>query len=176
MRHWIQCLIFSMAACSTTAIAQRCGATCTSAESLLGLSEQALVGSIPELKRVPGPVAGPRNSRGKWTLPHTVFASQPYTVTYFIGAGLVTRIEFLSIAPRQQCMERIPFELTLQELTKTYGASQVFGTSEDAGKSIQSVAFNTQAVDVSLYLSLSDADCSTRVIYKTREVKDASEL
>jgi len=88
----------------------------------------------------------------------------------------VSRIELLSTASRIQCMERVPFELALRELAKTYGESQALGTSEDGGKSMQSVAFNTQAVDVSLYFSASEDECSTRVVYKTREVKDASEL
>ncbi len=174
--HLIPCLILSVLSCSTSVMAQRCGATCASAESLLGSSEEALLGLIPEIKRVPKPVPGPRNSRGKWVLPDIVFATQPYTVTYFIGAGQVTRIELLSTAPQHQCMERIPFEQALVELGKTYGESRAFGTSAAGEASIRSVAFNTQAVDVSLYLSSSIDDCSTRIIYKVREVKDASEL
>jgi len=176
MRHLIQCLIFSMVAYSTMAIAQRCGATCANAESLLGTSEQALLGSIPELKRVPKPVPGPRNSRGKWSIADIVFATQPYGVTYFIGGGHVTRIELLSAASKDKCTQRIPFELALAELGKTYGESHASGTFEGGGISTQSAAFATDAVDVSLQLSVSPDDCSTRVIYKTRLVKDASEL
>lgn len=156
--------------------AQRCGATCANAESLLGSSEQTLVASIPELKRVPKPIQGPRNSRGKWMLPDFYFATQPYTATYFISTGQVTRIELLSTAPRLQCAQRVPFEQTLVELKNTYGESQVFGTFEAGGKSMQSVAFSTQAMDVSLHFSFSPEDCTTRVVYKTRQVKDASEL
>lgn len=176
MRHLIQCLILSMVAYSTTATAQRCGATCANAESWLGSSEQALMGSIPELKRVPKPALGPRNSRGKWVIPDIVFATQSYSVTYFIGGGHVTRIELLSSASNDQCTHRIPFELALAELGKTYGESHASGTFERGGVSTQSAAFATDAVDVSLHLSVSPDECSTRVIYKTRQVKDASEL
>lgn len=143
---------------------------------MLGSSEQVLIGSIPELKRVPKPVPGPRNSRGKWVIPDIVFATQPYRVTYFIGGGHVTRIELLNSASNEQCMQRIPFELALAELGKTYGESPVSGTFEGAGISTQSAAFATDAVDVSLHLTVSPDDCSTRVIYKNRQVKDASEL
>lgn len=176
MRHLIQCLILSMVAHSTTAIAQRCGATCANAESMLGSSEQVLIGSIPELKRVSKPVPGPRNSRGKWVIPDIVFATQPYSVTYFIGGGHVTRVELLSSASNDQCMQRVPFERALAELGKTYGESHASGTFEGGGTSTQSAAFATDAVDVSLQFSVSPDECSTRVIYKTRQVKDASEL
>ena len=176
MSHLIQYLIISMAAYSTAAIAQRCGATCANAESLLGQSEQALIASIPEMQRVAKPVLGPRNTRGKWVLPETVFATQPYAITYFIGAGKVARIELLSSASKDQCMQRVPFETALAELGKVYGASHASGTFERDGESTQSAAFNTDTVDVSLHLSMSAEDCVTRVIYKTRQVKDASEL
>src|SRR3989338_2811762 len=155
MNRLIQCLIFSMIAYSATAIAQRCGATCANAESLLGTSEQTLIASIPELKRAPMPVRGPRNSRGKWVLPDFHFATQPFAATYFIRSGQVPRIELFSTAPRLQCTQRIPFEQALVELGKTYGESQVLGTFEEGGKSMQSVAFNTQTMNVSLHFALS---------------------
>lgn len=169
-------MIVSIVACSTTASAQRCGATCSSAETMLGVSEQTLVATIPELRRLSRPVIGPRNSRGKWELPDIVFATQPYKITYFIGVGVVNRIELLSTASREQCMQKLPFDAALVELAKTYGESQVVGTSADGGQAMHSIAFNTHAVDVSLHFSSSDVACSTRIIYKTREVKDASEL
>ncbi len=176
MRYLLQFLILSVVSYSANAVAQRCGATCANAESLLGSSEQTLVGSIPELKRVTKPIAGPRGLRGKWVLPELIFAAQPYTVTYFIGSARVNRIELLSTASKDQCIQKLPFDAALAELARTYGDSHVVGTSEEGGKLMQSVAFNTHAMDVSLYFSSSEDDCSTRVIYKTREVKDASEL
>lgn len=176
MNRLIQCGIFLIASYATTAAAQRCGATCANAEALLGLSEQTLRASIPELQRAPKPVQGPRNTRGKWVLQDFHFATQPYTVTYFIGAGQVTRIELLSNAPTDQCTQRIAFQLALAELGKTYGESQVFGSFEDGGKSAQSVAFNSETVDVALHFSQSTDACTTRVIYNIRQVKNASEL
>ena len=169
-------LVFSMAAYSAAAFAQRCGATCANAESFLGSSEQALVASFPEIKRLPRPVQGPRNSRGKWGLHEILFAAQPFNITFFVSSGLVNRIELLSTASRAQCMQRIPFEQVLAELGRTYGDSQAFGTFEDRGRSAQSVAFSNQDMDISLHYSMSPDACATRVIYKAREVKDASEL
>lgn len=161
----IPCLFLLMVAYPTTVIAQRCGATCANAESLLGLSEQALMVSIPELKRIPKPVKGPRNSRGKWLLPDLFFAKQPYAATYYVEMGKVIQIELFSTAPGLQCKQRIPFELALLELGKTYEKSRTFGTFEDAGKSMQSVAFNSQDVDVSVHFSWTLEDCATKVIY-----------
>ncbi len=176
MRYLLQFLILSVISYSANAVAQRCGATCANAESLLGSSEQTLVGSIPELKRVTKPIAGPRGLRGKWVLPELIFAAHPYTVTYYIGAAQVNRIELFSTVSRDQCMQKLPFDAALAELAKTYGENQVVDKFEESGKLTLSVAFNSHTVDVSLYFSSSEDDCFTRVIYRTREVKDASEL
>ena len=110
------CLFLLMVAYPTTVIAQRCGATCANAESLLGLSEQALMASIPELKRLPKPAKGPRNSLGKWLLPDLFFAKQPYAATYYVKTGKVIKNKLNSTAPRLQCKQRIPFESALLEL------------------------------------------------------------
>ncbi len=158
------------------ASAQRCGATCASAEAVLGLSEQILVATIPELKRTPKPVPGPRNSRGKWVLRDMNFAQQPFVVIYYILKGLVNRVEYLSTASRDQCSQRTPFRLAQSELVRIYGESHVIGSFEVGGKSIQTVSFNSSNMDVALHLSLSAEDCSTRVIFKVRQVIDASEL
>jgi hypothetical protein len=156
--------------------AQRCGATCASPEAILGLSEQTLVATIPELKRTPKPMPGPRNSRGKWMLPDVTFASQAFSANYFILDRRVSRIEYLSTATKLQCLQRTPFELALSELAGSYGESHAAGSFNDGGRSMQSVSFNTQDMDIAVHLSLSAEDCSTRVIFKTRVVKDASEL
>lgn len=165
----IPCLFLLMVAYPTTVSAQRCGATCANAESLLGSSEQALMASIPELKRIPKPVKGPRNSRGKWLLPDLYFAKQPYAATYYIEMGKVIQIDLLSTAPRLQCKQRTPFELALLELGKAYEKSRTFGIFEDGGKSMQSVVFNSQEVDVSVHFSLAPEDCATKVIYRIHD-------
>jgi hypothetical protein len=172
----IQGIVLLLLAIATNSIAQRCGATCASPESFLGLSEQALVAYFPEIKRLPKPVPGPRNSRGKWALPEMLFAAQPFNFTFFINSGHVSRIELLSSASQLDCIQRIPFEHALAVIGTTYGESQAFGTFDQDGKSVQSVAFGNQAIDVSLQYSTSPDACATRVIYKKREVKDASEL
>lgn len=174
--HWVAWILLGIAAYSSAAIGQRCGATCANVESLLGQPEQVLVATIPELQRVFKPVVGPRNTRGKWALPEMVFATEPYTVTYFIGAGQVARIELLSSASKDQCTQKIPFKTALAELEKLYGTTQASGSFERDGESTQSAAFNTETVDVSLHFSVSTEGCVTRVIYKARQVRDASEL
>ncbi len=121
--------------------------------------------SIPELKRISKPVRGPRNSRGKWLLPDLFFAKQPYTATYYVEMGKVIQIELLSMAPIVQCKQRIPFELALLELGKTYEEHKTFGTFDDGGKSMQSVVFNSQDADVAVHFSLAPEDCATKVTY-----------
>ncbi len=122
------------------------------------------------------PVLGPRNSRGKWMLPDVSFANQAFSITYFILEGRVSRVEYLSSATRYECNQRTSFQLALSELASAYGESHVAGSFDDAGRSTQSVSFNTQNMDIALHLSVSTDDCSTRVIFKMRDVKDASEL
>jgi len=143
---------------------------------MLGVSEQALVATFPEIKRLAKPMKGPRNSRGKWGLPEVIFAAHPFDITFFISSGIVSRIELLSTASRPQCTQRIPFVQVMAELARTYGDSHAYGSFEDSGRTSQSVAFGNQVMDISLHYSSSPDDCATRVIYKTREVKDASEL
>lgn len=159
-----------------SAYAQRCGATCASAESLLGLSEQALVAMIPDLERAERPVLGPRNTRGKWVLRDIRFGTEQYVATYFIRSGKVMRIEYLSTADRLHCSQRLPFELAVEELKSLFGPSQVLDDFENEGTTTQSAAFNTYAVVVSVHLTLTHEECSTRVIFRPRELRDASEL
>lgn len=156
--------------------AQRCGATCANPEAILGLSEQTLVASIPELNRIPKPVPGPGKSRGKWMLPDVTFATQAFSVTIFAMSGRVSRIEYLNTASIHQCIQRIPFELVLSDLTRSYGEGRAFGSFDGGGGSMQSASFSTLDMDIALHLSLSAEDCSTRIIFKTRDLKDASEL
>lgn len=176
MKRSIVSLAFIVALSCNPVYAQRCGATCASAEALLGLSEQALVAMIPELERAASPVQGPRNTKGKWVLPDIRFGTEPYIATLFIRGAKVRRIEYLSTASLLHCTQRIPFELAKEELRSLYGPSQSFDEYENDGKTTLSTAFGTYAVIVSLHLSMTPDACTTRVIFRPRELKDASEL
>jgi len=176
MHALIRSLILFLAAGSANVYAQRCGATCSNAVSLIGLSEQALTSVIPELIRAKKPMVGPRHSIGKWLLQDARLGKESYLATYFIKSGLVTRIEYLSTASRPLCEKRTPFELALSELASVYGSSQVSGAFEGSGRYTQSAAFISQTIDIALHYSLTPDDCSTRIIFKPRELKDGSEL
>lgn len=156
--------------------AQRCGATCAGAESVLGLSEQALVAMIPELERSAIPVQGPRNTRGKWVLPDMRFGTEPYVATYFIRGATVRRVEYLSSAPWARCSQRIPFELAQEELRSLYGERQSSDEFESDGRTTMSAAFGTYGVLATVHFSMTSETCSTRVVFRARELKDASEL
>lgn len=156
--------------------AQRCGSTCASPQSMLGMSERTLRAVLPELKRVAKPVQGPRNSIAKWALPELVYASQTFTAMFYVRSGVVSRVEYLNEASPVQCRQRQPFDLARRELAKTYGESQAAGTFENDGLSMESVSFSAPEMDVALQLTLTPATCDTRIIYKTRDIKDAREL
>lgn len=169
-------LSISMVAYATSANSQRCGATCANPQSLLGLSEQYLVASIPELQRAQKPERGPRSSMGKWRLTDAYFAAQPYVATYFIRNRLVSRIEYLSLASKAQCMKRLPFDMAKAELRKEFGDSPVGGSFAENGRTTQTLTFSNNGIDASLHLSTSPDACSTRLIYRLAQVKDGSAL
>lgn len=175
-RHLAISLSILLLAYSTPAEAQRCGATCANPQSLLGLTEQYLLASIPELRRVQKPVRGPRNSLGKWILLEVYFATQPFSATYFVKGGLVSRIEFVSSATKAQCDKRLPFDRTLAELRKEFGDGPVSGSFSENGRATQTVTFSNKNNEVSLHLSTSTDECSTRLIYKNVQIKDGSAL
>jgi hypothetical protein len=156
--------------------AQRCGATCASAESLLGLSEQALIAMIPELERSASPVPGPRKTIGKWVLTDMRFGTEPYVATYFVRGAKVRRIEYLSSATWMRCSQRIPLELAQAELRSQYGERQSSDEFESDGKTTMSAAFGSYAVVAAVYFSMTSETCTTRVVFRPRELKDATEL
>ncbi len=86
------------------------------------------------------------------------------------------RIELLSTADRSLCLQKVPYETALAELRTTYGENNASDAFEGTEASTQSAAFSGESVDVALHTSRSSDDCSTRIIYKARRVKDASEL
>lgn len=169
-------IVLALALISGTASAQRCGATCSNGDAVVGLSEQALTAMLPEIERVPKPIRGPRNGLGRWVLKDLILGNEPYDATYFIRSGHVSRIEYLSTANLSRCTQRIPFDTALSELRSQYGESQVHGSFEAEGAYSQSAAFNTQTVDISLHLASSPDSCSTRVVFLKRAQKDGTDL
>lgn len=165
---WVALGTINIAQCQPTESA--------SPEKLLGSSEDSLVNGIPGLTRVAKPMRGPGNSRGKWWLQEVQLAAQPYSATFFVKSGQVTGIEYLSTAPAQECRQLIPFESAKSELSKSYGESRIIGKFENGGRLSQSTSFLGSDVAVTLHVSVLADTCSTRVIYKIADLKDASEL
>jgi len=176
VRRLILCLTALVALHAPPSVAQRCGATCADAESLLGVPEESLLATIPEIERLDKPEPGPRNALGKWVLRDLHFATQSYRATYFIHARRVSRIEYLQVAAGASCAKHVPFDLALTELEASYGKNRVLGGFQDDGKVTQSAAFNTLSMDIALHFSVSPDGCSTRIVFKPRELKDAAEL
>jgi hypothetical protein len=173
-RHVAFLLAITWACYPTPAISQMCGATCANPKSLLGLSEQFLVTSIPELRKADKPERGPRSSLGKWMLKDAYFATQAFTATYFVNSGLISRIRYLSSAPKSQCSKRIPFEMALTELKKEFGEGAMGEAVTVDGRTTQTVRFTKKDIDVSLNFSMLINDCSTRLVYKIMNLKDRS--
>lgn len=168
--------LFASLSISTSSLAQRCGSGCSNPEAILGLSERTLVDLYPELKRNSKPIQGPRGGKGRWIIPDVSLGSQIFDGIVYIEASKVVRVEFVSTASQSACRSRAVFTETRDQLEQRYGKSPVTGTYEYGGKSSASVAFASPTVDVALLVIDSLESCSTRVVFKQHEERDASQL
>ena len=86
------------------------------------------------------------------------------------------RIELVSNAPEAQCRARTPWSDTIAALEAWQGKQAVNGQFDTGNSVQQSVQWASDNLDVSVYLSISAAACSTTVVFKKHDAKDASEL
>lgn len=92
-----------------TAAAQPSGCpdVCALYSDLLMAPERALIGSIRTIEKVAKPAPGPRHTRGHWMQRDVFLGSAAFDTTFYVGKGLVQRIEMVSTASQAQCRARI---------------------------------------------------------------------
>lgn len=160
----------------SAAQAPGCGDLCALYSGLVMAPERDLIGSIRTLEKVAKPAVGPRNTRGRWVQHEVYLGAEAYDTTFYLRSGLVQRIELASIAPDAQCRTRMPWANTIAALEAWQGKEAVTGQFDSGNSAQQSVYWSRGGVDVSVYLSVATEACSTKVVFKMRDVQDATEL
>lgn len=153
-----------------------CGNVCERYGDLLLAPERDLIGSIRTLEKVARPAVGPRNTRGRWIQREVYLGPEAFNTTFYLRNGLVQRIELTSTAPDAQCRARTPWAGTITALEAWQGKEAVTGQFDTGNNVQQSVHWAAGDLDVSVYLSITPSACSTKVAFKKRDVKDASDL
>ena len=171
---WVFTLLWAPA--WAAAQAPGCGSVCELYGGLLMAPERDLIGSIRTLEKVARPAVGPRNTRGRWIQRDAYLAAEAFDTTFYVKSGLVQRIELVSNAPDAQCRARTPWSDTIAALEAWQGKQAVNGQFDTGNSVQQSAQWASDNLDVSVYLSITAAACSTTVVFKKREAKDASEL
>lgn len=153
-----------------------CGNVCALYSDLVLAPERNLIGSIRTIQKVAKPAVGPRNTRGRWIQREIYLGSEAFDTTFYLGSGLIQRIELVSTASDAQCRARNPWANTVAALSAWQDKGAVTGQFDTGSGIQQSIHWVAGEVDVTAYLSVTAEVCSTKVAFKKREVKDASSL
>lgn len=181
--HTLRCLRKAWLVCAMllapgwgAAQAPACGDVCALYGGLVLAPERDLIGTIRTLEKVARPALGPRNTRGRWVQREVYLGSEAFDTTFYLKSGLVQRIELTSTAPEPQCRARTPWAGTIAALEAWQDNEPVAGQFDSGNNLQQTVHWVAGELDVSVYLSVTPETCSTKVAFKKREIKDASEL
>lgn len=170
------CALLTLSGGWAAAQTSGCGPACELYGELLLAPERDLIGSIRTLEHVARPALGPRNTRGRWIQRSAYLGTEAFDTTFYLRSGLVQRIEMTSTAPDRQCRAHAPWSATIATLEAWQGQGAVTGEFDTGDSVQQSVHWAAGDLDVSVYLSVTATSCSTKVAFKKREAKDASEL
>lgn len=144
-------------------------------ESALGLTEAALLLQFPGLRQLDKPISGPHGLRARWSLSPEPWADGLFDSLFFVKEGRVTRIERRWRSLQAACRKQSPYPTIVEELTARLGA-ELESSDSDADESHQASAWNQPSFIVVSYFASSAGQCSIRVVYEARELKDASDL
>ncbi len=144
-------------------------------ERLLGLSEQELLGVLPNATRNQKPAIGPRGVRGLWTLADADLGGLHFEVTFYFKNKVVGRIE-----ERRRTRDanhcNAAYAMLLGSLTGRYGAA----VQSDDGAVIEgqsrSAAWAADTFKVAAYRMPSTSQCDLLVAIEPLAARDASEL
>jgi hypothetical protein len=169
-------VVMGIACWGMDAKAQSCAELCELYSSLLMTPERNLIGSIRRLEMLPKPPPGPRNMRGRWVQREVFLGEESFDTTFYLRSGLVQRIELVSNAPDSRCRSRSPWSAAIAALEAWKGKTTVQGQFEQDNSTQQSVHWAADEIDVSVFQTTTTENCSTKVAFKKRDVKEASQL
>ena len=144
--------------------------------SLLGVPERALIGTIRQLQQLPKPLKGPRNMRARWIQRDVLLKDESFNTAFYLESGRVQRIELVSNAPNSQCRSKKPWSTTIATLETWQGLIGANGSLTGGSTEQLSVHWLKSNSDVSAFLSVGTESCTTKVVIKSLELKDASSL
>lgn len=176
LHHILPSFFVLVASSFAMAQAPGCGNACQLYSSLLLAPERELIGSIRTLEQVAQPAVGPRNTRGRWIQRDVYLGIEAFDSTFYLKSGRVQRIELVSTAPEDRCRARTPWAGAIAALTAWQAKEAVTGQFDTGNNMQQAAHWSAGDLDASVYLSVTADACSTKVAFKKREVKDASEL
>jgi hypothetical protein len=149
---------------------------CEQYVNLLLVPERALIGTIRQLQQLSMPLIGPRNMRARWIQRDVHLNGESFNTAFYLQSGLVQRIELVSNAPDTQCRSKKPWAAAIATLEAWRGQLGVSGNFSGGATEQTSAHWLTNDVDVSAFLSFNAESCTTKIVFKKRDLKDASTL
>jgi len=142
----------------------------------LGMAADQLPASVAGLARVPRPARLSGGLVGAWRGDAVEVAGQRFEPTFFIAEGQLRRIEYAALTPEAPARGAAAFAALLDWGRGLWGAERL---ARDAGATQTSEIASWAAdgdLDVVLQRAESARHASVRLIYRLRQLKDASEL
>lgn len=130
----------------------------------LGLAESDLLAGPQVPERVTRPDRLASGARGLWRLARTDWGGLPVQQTFYLAQGKVQRIELLLLP---EAAGAGAFERVVATLQTALGPALLAGDV---------ASWVAGGVDVAAYRTASAQGPQVRVVYKTRELRDASAL
>ena len=143
-------------------------------ESLLGLSEQALRDSLPEVTRILKPKWGPHGVRGMFVLNKAILHGQTFDALFYFKNRRLERIEHRRIPPEGRC--ETDYVILISSLNLEYGAGIGTTDSYQAGNLRASIAWRGENFAAMAYKLVNRNRCELLVAFEPRQDKDASTL
>jgi hypothetical protein len=140
-------------------------------QRLLGMSEQDLLSSMPDARRLAKPILGPRGSRGIFVIDLFDGSDANTEVTLFFRKKQLDRIEKRRRAPFAQCQGA--FTSLVASLAAQYGTAD--GANQAADEN-GSAAWVQDSFKVMAYRLLGANRCDLLVSIEPHAARDASDL
>ena len=153
-----------------------CDDVCPLYADLIMTPERNLVGSIRQIQSIANPVVGPRSIRGRWKQQDVRLGGEAFDVVFYTGKGLVQRIELTSTAGDSFCRARGPALAAINAIDAWQGEPAKLSSMDSAMYQQEIALWSLPSVDVLVLSKMSLEVCSTTVIFKSRTLKDASQL
>lgn len=169
-------------ACALLAAALCAGAAMpASAQSLppgvrIGMEADRLRVVVPDLTRVARPARLSGGLVGVWRGDVVDLAGQRFEPTFFVAGGQLRRVEYAAVTTAADDHGAAAFAALLDWGRRAWGGERL--ARDTGGLQTSEMASWTVGDDLDVYLQLAQAprQASVRLVYKLRQVKDASEL